>query len=184
MKPSPARPGKPPLVDRCRFPASRAAALFFLLGHFAGNCVAEAQTPGSSAVTTLGWTAKGTRINPASIGLRNPCGIAVDRDGVLYLADTDSHTIRKIGPTGLTTTYAGEMDHPGRTDGISSAALFSYPTGVAVDGAGNLYVADAGNHVIRKIDSSGIVSTFAGQAQTRARPTAPGVWRVFRIRKE
>lgn len=91
-----------------------------------------------------------------------PKGTAVDSSGNIYVADTDHHTIRKITPAGVVTTLAGLADNSGNTDGAGSAARFNYPSGVAVDNTGNLYVADEGNHTIRKISPTGVVTTLAG----------------------
>jgi sugar lactone lactonase YvrE len=77
-------------------------------------------------------------------------GIAIDANGNLYVADENSHRIRKITPSGFVTTLAGNGNE-GSTNGAGSAAEFRYPTGVAVDNSGNVYVADKDNHKIRKI---------------------------------
>jgi len=92
-----------------------------------------------------------------------PAGAAVDSAGVLYVADQGNHTIRKISAGGVVTTFAGGGT-PGSADGLATAARFHAPTSVALDGAGNLYVADQGNHVIRKITPAGMVTTLAGTA--------------------
>ena len=91
-----------------------------------------------------------------------PDGVAVDGSGNLYIADHNNHTIRKMSPAGQVTTLAGAAGVAGNTDGVGSAARFSGPTGVAVDGSGNVFVADAGNTSIRKIAANGTVTTFAG----------------------
>jgi DNA-binding beta-propeller fold protein YncE len=95
-----------------------------------------------------------------------PFGIAVDLDGNVYVADQGNSTIRKITADGMVTTIAGAAGEPGSTNGIGVVARFSFPAAVAVDDAGNLYVADRSNSTIRKIDSSGNVSTLGGVAGT------------------
>jgi len=92
-----------------------------------------------------------------------PSGTAVDSTGIVYVADTDNHTIRKITPAGVATTLAGSAGQGGSTDGTGSAARFLFPAGVAVDRAGNVYVAD-GSFTIRKITPAGQVTTLAGSA--------------------
>jgi uncharacterized protein YjiK len=92
-------------------------------------------------------------------------GVAADTNGNLYVADTDNHTIRKVTSAGVVSTIAGFAGIYGSTDGTGSNARFSYPTGIAVDNAGNLYVADNDNNEIRKITPVGtnwVVSTIAG----------------------
>lgn len=90
-----------------------------------------------------------------------PAGLAVDLGGNVYLSDTVNHTIRKIAPDGVVTTLAGSTT-PGSADGTGTAAQFNYPAGMAVDASGHIYVADSGNHMIRKISPDGVVTTVAG----------------------
>jgi serine/threonine protein kinase/sugar lactone lactonase YvrE len=92
-----------------------------------------------------------------------PFGVAVDTAGNVYVADSGNNTIRKITPAGAVTTLAGLAGHPGSDDGPGKAARFRNPRGVAVDAAGNVYVADMSNYCIRKIDPEGTVSTLAGK---------------------
>ena len=97
-----------------------------------------------------------------------PTGIALDKVGNIYVADSSSHTIRKITPKGEVTTIAGQPGAPGAVDGDAHMAKFNFPLGVAVDLAGNVYVADSSNSTIRKIDQSkGLVTTIAGVAGKR-----------------
>lgn len=91
-----------------------------------------------------------------------PYGVALDPTGNLYVADKSNHTIRKIAPGGIVTTLAGSPGQSGSADGTGTAARFNAPESVAIDGNGNLYVADTGNHTIRKVSTTGVVTTFAG----------------------
>ncbi|WP_338761176.1 NHL repeat-containing protein [Massilia sp. METH4] len=89
-----------------------------------------------------------------------PVGIAVDDAGIVYVADTYNDRIRRIAPDGAVTTIAGGAQ-PGDADGHGPAARFDTPAGVAVAADGSLFVADTGNHAVRRIDTAGHVSTVA-----------------------
>ena len=103
--------------------------------------------------------ATGTTDGPgATARFANPEGIAIDSLGNVYLTDTVNCTVRKIAVTGVVSTYAGTPGVAGSADGTGAAAQFNYPAGIAVDGAGNLYVADTFNSTIRKIAPGGIVT--------------------------
>jgi hypothetical protein len=93
-----------------------------------------------------------------------PLGVAVDGVGNVYVADTSNQTVRKVTPTGAVSTLAGSAGLPGSADGTGPAARFYFPQGVAVDGAGNVYVADYGNSTIRKVTPAGVVTTVVGVA--------------------
>jgi sugar lactone lactonase YvrE len=95
-----------------------------------------------------------------------PRGVALDAAGNVYVADYYNHTIRKISAGSVTTTLAGLAGNPGSADGTGSAARFNFPSGVAVDGGANVYVADLQNHTIRKITPAGVVTTLAGLAES------------------
>jgi DNA-binding beta-propeller fold protein YncE len=82
----------------------------------------------------------------------------------VYVGDSANSTIRKIATTLAVSTIAGSAGHAGSTDGTGTAALFNNPTGVVVDAAGNVYVADSANGVIRKITAAGVVTTVVGVA--------------------
>jgi hypothetical protein len=92
--------------------------------------------------------------------LRNTEGAAVDAVGNIYLADSGNNRIRKVAPTGLVVTLAGGPT-AALADGPGSTARFSYPTGVAVDSAGLVHVADSGNARVRLVSPLGVVSTSA-----------------------
>jgi len=99
----------------------------------------------------------------AAARFTDPKGVAVDSAGNLYVADANMHTIRKVTAAGVVTTLAGMAGVLGRTDGTGAAARFFTPIGVAIDSAGDLYVADQNNHAIRKVTAAGVVTTFAGK---------------------
>jgi sugar lactone lactonase YvrE len=115
-------------------------------------------------VTTLAGTGRGSSdATGTAAGFLNPSGIVTDTAGILYVADTLNGTIRRITPDGVVTTLAGQAGSLGNADGVGSAARFDGPQGLALDGAGNLYVADSDNLAIRKLTlSSGAVTKVAG----------------------
>ncbi|VDA99530.1 hypothetical protein S1OALGB6SA_599, partial [Olavius algarvensis spirochete endosymbiont] len=78
-----------------------------------------------------------------------PFGVAVDSSGNVYVGDLYNHRIRKITPAGVVSTFAG-TGSAGHADGTGNTAQFDYPSGVAVDSSGNVFVADFSNHRIRK----------------------------------
>ena len=95
-----------------------------------------------------------------------PTGIAVDAAGFVFVADANNNLIRKISPSGLVSTLAGGGSSggtaQGNADGTGSSATFTYPLGVAVDASGSVFVVTYSSNLIRKISSSGVVSTLAG----------------------
>lgn len=125
----------------------------------------------SGVVTTLVGQAQGSVDGVAAVAqLYLPFGLASDADGNLYCSEggAGGNTIRKITPAGTVTTLAGLARATGSADGKGADARFNGPGGLAVDAAGNVYVADSGNSSIRRITPAGEVTTFAGQ------PGAPG----------
>jgi gliding motility-associated-like protein len=104
----------------------------------------------------------GSANGPASASsFHYPIGVAADLAGNLYIGDEVNSLIRKISPAGVVTTLAGS-GLQGSANGTGTAASFNTPYGVTVDGAGNVYVADEGNSLIRKITPLGVVTTLAG----------------------
>ncbi len=115
-------------------------------------------------VTTLaGHIGAGGAVNGTgtAASFNYPQGVGVDTAGNVYVADSDNHMIRKIDPGGVVTTLAGSGAE-GNTNGTGTAASFYFPSGVAADLSGNVYVADTGNNLIREISPGGIVTTLAG----------------------
>ena len=93
-----------------------------------------------------------------------PVGLALDADGNVYIADVGSHQIRRVDPGGVITTFAGREGDRGFSGdgGPATEAQLNSPRGVAVDAEGNVYIADAGNNRVRRVDPEGIITTFAG----------------------
>lgn len=98
----------------------------------------------------------------------SPHAVAADQAGNVYVADRNNHAVRKITlATGQVTTLAGALGQTGTADGTGTAARLDGPQGLALDGSGNLFVSDTGNHSLRRIDlSSATVSTVAGLPET------------------
>ncbi len=129
--------------------------------------VSCAQT--DAVVSTVAGSATAGAANGvgSAAGFNFPYGIASDAAGNIYVADAFNHQIRKIAPNGSVTTLAGNGAE-GNADGAAGAARFSYPFGLAVDAGGNVYVADWGNHSIRKVAPDGSVTTLAGNGSSGA----------------
>ena len=143
--------------------------------------VAVSCSDANAVVTTLAGTAgsigsaDGTGV---AARFTTPYSVAVNRSGDIYVADYYSHTIRKITAGGVVSTFAGSAGEAGSTDATGSAARFYYPSAVAVDSSGNVYVAEE-NHTIRKITVDGAVTTLAGTAGRTGR--ADGLGSVARF---
>jgi sugar lactone lactonase YvrE len=108
----------------------------------------------------------------ATARFNSPSGVAVDHHGNVIVADTGNHTIRKITADGMVTTLAGSAGAEGNSDGRGNQARFREPTGVAVDGDGNIFVADSSNLAVRKITADGHVTTLAENVGYRPRGVA------------
>jgi sugar lactone lactonase YvrE len=89
--------------------------------------------------------------------------IAVDKSGAVIVADTENNAIRRVSPDGVVTTIGGVMPSRGSNDGAALTSRFNFPTGIARDNAGNIYLADSYNYTIRKIGSAGDTTTLAGK---------------------
>jgi streptogramin lyase len=126
----------------------------------AGNIfVADTGNSAIRKITSAGIVS--TLSNAAGI-FSLPYDVATDSTGNVYVASTYNNTIGKIMANGGATTLAGTPAVGGRADGTGAAARFNFPMGIAADGAGNVYVADTDNNVIRKITPEGVVTTVVG----------------------
>jgi len=126
-------------------------------------------TPGGT-ITTL----------PGASLRQIPYALAVDAQGNVYVADIYYSNIQIVTPNGLASILAGSpTGKQGSTDGTGAAALFNEPTGLAVDGSGNVFVADTDNSTIRKITSAGVVSTVAGTPGAPATTDGSGTGASF-----
>lgn len=117
----------------------------------------------AGVVTTLAGSGNAGSANGTgtAASFNFPFGVAVDTSGNVYVAENKGNLIRKITSSGVVTTLAGSGS-AGSANGTGTAASFSAPQGVAVDAAGNVYVTDGNNNLIRKITSAGVVTTLAG----------------------
>ena len=133
-------------------------------------------TTGGVVTTLAGYSAVvGANDNTGSLaGFRGPSGVVADSSGNLFIADTGNHTIRKVTPAGVVTTFAGLAGTAGSTNATGTSARFNSPNGLAIDSSNNIYVADTGNHTIRKVTSGGVVTTVAGLAGISGSTNATG----------
>ncbi len=128
-----------------------------------GNANPVDSCDGCRAMT---WTANviiGGAIRGTQVGLSRPEGVAVDRHGNVYIADTYNHLVRRIDTTGVATTIAGTGNAGPSSENVqATTASLSYPCTVAVDGLGNVYIGDEVNRRVRRVDPTGIITTIAG----------------------
>ena len=146
------------------------------------GCGSDSRSPSGSAtsytITTIAGTDAGSRDGgPATEALLTfPYGVAVDDQGNLYIADTENHRIRKVDTSGIITTFAGTGEEGfGGDGGPATEAKLDWPSGVAVDEDGTVYIADQENERIRKVDTDGIITTFAGSGSYNYRGEEDGI---------
>jgi uncharacterized protein (TIGR03437 family) len=135
------------------------ALLLLLCASFLGNAWSQRYT-----INTLAGTTRLQEGAPAiNAPLREPIAVAVDAQGNLYIADEIDNRIRKVTPAGIISTYAG-TGIPGYSGdrGPAISAALNFPTGIALDAQGNMYVADSGNSRVRRIATDGTINTVAG----------------------
>lgn len=136
---------------------------------FQNNVVRKVNAEG--VITTIagngteGYSGDGYKATAAQ--LHGPWGIAVDEAGNVYFSDKENHAIRKVNTAGIITTIAGKGKAGYSGDkGLATAAMLDHPLGLAIDKAGNIYIADNSNTAVRKINTAGIITTFAGSFST------------------
>jgi sugar lactone lactonase YvrE len=135
----------------------------------------------AGVVTTFAGTLPGSADGSGNLARFNrPSGLALDGSGNLFVTDAENGTVRKITAEGVVTTLAGLAGSAGSADGTGSAARFILPTGLAVDGGGNVYVSDLETDSIRKITPAGVVTTLAGRAASPGSADGTGATARFR----
>jgi len=141
------------------------AAGDIFIADFGNNAVREVK-PGGVITTVAGSGTPGRSGDggPATTAmLRNPHGVAVDGSGDLFIADSGNDVVREVKPGGIITTVAGNGSYGLTGDGGPAiAATLQYPTGLALDAAGDLFIADSINNVVREVKPGGIITTVAG----------------------
>lgn len=121
----------------------------------------------SGRIYTVGGTGtygyNGDGIPATAAELNGPYGVAIDASGNIYIADCSNNRVRKVNTSGIISTIVGTGSHGYSGDGgPATAAELHFPQGVAVDASGNVYISDYDNQCIRKVNTSGIISTYAG----------------------
>jgi sugar lactone lactonase YvrE len=146
----------------------------------ASNIIREI-TPLGVVTTIAGTAGAPTAVdgNGSNAGFNTPHALALDSLGNLFVSDYGNNTIRKITPAFDVTTIAGIAGTSGSSDGLGTLATFNAPDGLAFDNSGNLFVADSGNDTIRKIDSTGNVTTVAGTASQQGASDGAGASASF-----
>jgi len=151
------------------------------IAEFSGHAIRRV-TAGGMITTVAGTTVQGYNgdgLLAAAAQLNFPSDVAVDSGGSYYIADTGNLRVRKVGADGVIRTVAGRPGSPG--DGSAATAVsLDGPTGVALDSAGNLYIADARAKRIRKVNTAGLISTLAGGGASN-REGAPAWEASFRL---
>lgn len=146
---------------------------------YGNNIIRKINAAGVVSTLAGNGTAGADNGRDTSAKFNLPESVAVDAAGNVYVADNGNNLIRKVTPTGIVSTLAGNGT-VGSANGTGTSASFNSPFGIAVDASGNVYVADSGNNLIRKITPSGVVTTFAGSG-VRGANNATGTSASFNI---
>lgn len=134
-----------------------------IIADTSNNRIRKLSSDGRSVSTIAGSGVAGLKDGPAGEAeFDGPIGIATDRHGNIFVADSYNDCIRRISPDGQVTTIAG-TGAPGYGDGQAASALFDTPSGIALDERGDIFVADTGNRAVRKITELGEVTTVAAR---------------------
>ena len=134
------------------------------------NQVIRKVTKSTGKIATFAGTAASAMYSgdggaATSASLNTPYGVVVDPAGNVYISDTKNHAVRKVNTSGTISTVAGTGTFGFSGDGgPGTSAMLNQPIGLALDSAGNLYIADSNNYCIRKLDTNGIITTVAGSA--------------------
>ena len=137
------------------FVRARAAAVAVVVLLSVSSVSSTRVPPDYSFTTIAGVASIGSTDGPGNIArFQFPSGIAVASTGVVYVADTNNHTIRKISTNGDVSTFAGMANNPGSANGTGTMARFSYPIGLAIDASDNLYVAEGGGNAIPRASTN------------------------------
>lgn len=157
------------VIDRDRVPSPTPWEIPGRQGYLVEGGLIRKITP-AGVVTTIAGSLdeRGHVDGPGSKArFHAPMSIAGDQYGNMFVADTLNHVIRKISPDGMVSTFAGRPEKTGFADGLGNKASFNTPNIIVFDRHGNLYVADSGNFLIRKITPAGEVTTIAGTPGSR-----------------
>ena len=168
-------PGTPGYVDgslaaaRFEFPVGivRDSAGYLFVSDYLSHTIRRIDATSVSTFAGVGNTpgsANTSIIFGTAAQFNGPAGMAIDAANNIYVADNGNHTVRKITPAGFVSTVAGLPGLPGLVNDTGFAARFKKPSGIAIDAAGNLFIADSGNNIIRKIAVGGAVTTVAGSS--------------------
>lgn len=123
-------------------------------------------SPTGQVSTLVGGARRESRTTWTAVMLRAPSGVAVDKEGVVYVADPNSNAVLKVNGKGELTVFAGNPNSEGGSvDGLGAQARFNHPTSLAISPDGTVYITDQYNATVRKISPQAQVSTLAGEAR-------------------